>query len=112
MIACTGKNCGCTDGISHSAECRQEHDDAVAGVLGFCSVPMWTIGGPAGMCGEKAYGHRPPSRMWMNYAAGRMMREDGRYDGYAPGLACPAHGGPAPVGALYDSAEVRNEQAT
>jgi hypothetical protein len=23
---CEGTNCGCTDGISHSAECRAEHD--------------------------------------------------------------------------------------
>lgn len=24
--ACQGPNCGCTDGISHSPECRAEHD--------------------------------------------------------------------------------------
>jgi hypothetical protein len=23
---CTGKNCGCTDGVSHSPECRDEHN--------------------------------------------------------------------------------------
>jgi hypothetical protein len=23
---CKGTNCGCTDGVSHSAECRAEHD--------------------------------------------------------------------------------------
>lgn len=92
--ACKGKNCGCTDGHSHSLKCQQEHNDAIAGVLGRCSVPMWIMGSPAGHCGEKAYGHRPPSRMVMNYPAGRMVREDGRYDGYAPGLACPMHGGP------------------
>ena len=92
--ACKGKNCGCTDGLSHSTECQQEHQDAIDGVLGSCSVPMWANGCPAGTCDRKAYGVRPPSRMWMNYSAGRMMREDLRYDGYVPGLACPAHGGP------------------
>jgi len=30
----------------------------------------------------------------MNYAAGEMQREDLRYNGYVPGLACPKHGGP------------------
>jgi hypothetical protein len=91
---CKGTNCGCTDGVSHSDECRQEHGDAANGVLGKCSVPMWMGGCPAGSCGEKAYGERPHSKMRMNYSAGRMMREDGRYDGYVPGLACPKHGGP------------------
>ncbi len=23
---CTGTNCGCTDGINHSTECRAEHE--------------------------------------------------------------------------------------
>lgn len=32
--ACKGRNCGCTDGVSHSPECQQEHEDAIAGVLG------------------------------------------------------------------------------
>ena len=94
--ACKGRNCGCTDGRSHSAECKQAHDDACNGVLGKCSVPMWMHGCPAGTCENKAYGLRPPSRMWMNYSAGRMMREDLRYDGYVPGLACFVHGGPKP----------------
>ena len=31
----------------------------------------------------------------MNYAAGEMQREDLRYNGYVPGLACPKHGGPS-----------------
>lgn len=93
--ACKGTNCGCTDGRSHSAECLQEHEDAINGVLGPCSVPMWCGSGcPAGTCENKAYGERPPSRMWMNYGAGRMMREDLKFDGFVPGLACPVHGGP------------------
>jgi hypothetical protein len=28
---CKGMNCGCTDGVSHSSECRAEHAAAVAG---------------------------------------------------------------------------------
>lgn len=92
--ACKGKNCGCTDGVNHSSECQQEHEDACAGVLGRCSVPMWVNGCPAGTCGEKAYGTRPPSRMVWHAPQQRMVREDGRYDGYVPGLACPNHGGP------------------
>lgn len=31
MSACKGMNCGCTDGVSHSVECRAEHAAAVAG---------------------------------------------------------------------------------
>jgi hypothetical protein len=92
--ACKGRNCGCTDGLSHSAECLQEHDDACSGVLGRCSVPMWMGGCPAGTCERKAYGERPPSRMLRDAWTGRTYREDLRYDGYVPGLACPAHGGP------------------
>ncbi len=61
---------------------------------GPCSVPMWVMGMPAGFCGEKAYGERPVCRMWRNAYTGEMMREDGRYSGYVPGLACPMHGGP------------------
>jgi hypothetical protein len=92
--SCKGTNCGATDGISHSPECHAEHDAAISG-HGKCSVPMWSGGCPAGTCDRPAYGVRPPSRMWMNYGAGRMMREDLKYDGYVPGLACEVHGGPA-----------------
>lgn len=61
---------------------------------GVCSVPMWMGGCPAGFCGEPAYGERPPSREFWSYAQNTMVREDGRFDGYVPGLACRAHGGP------------------
>jgi len=71
-----------------------EHDGAVAGVLGMCSAPMWMGGCPAGICGRKAYGVRPPSRMLRDGWTGQTYREDLRYDGYVPGLACSAHGGP------------------
>lgn len=62
--------------------------------IGKCSVPMWMQGMPAGFCDEPAYGNRPHSPERMNYCSGRMMRDDGRYDGYVMGLACPGHGGP------------------
>ena len=29
MKPCTGTNCGCTDGVSHSPECRAEHESIV-----------------------------------------------------------------------------------
>ena len=91
---CKGKNCGSTDGWNHSKECLQEHADCIDGVAGSCSVPMWINGCPAGTCGERSWGKRPPSPMWFNYATRQEMREDGRYAGYVPGLACPVHGGP------------------
>jgi hypothetical protein len=55
---------------------------------------MWMGGCPAGLCGEPAYGERPVCREWRNAWTGEMIREDGRYSGYVPGLACPIHGGP------------------
>jgi len=66
--------------------------------VGKCSVPMWMDGIPAGFCDEPAYGERPPCQEYRN-SSGDMIRTDGRYNGYVPGLACPAHGGPE---AAYD----------
>ena len=59
-----------------------------------CSVPMWSGGCPAGFCDEPAYGKPPPSRRFRD-GLGQMYREDLRYDGYVPALACRAHGGPS-----------------
>ena len=92
--ACKGRNCGCTDGVNHSPQCKQDHADASAGIVGRCSVPMWMNGCPAGTCDKPSFGKRPPSKTWWNYAANERMREDGRYNGYVPGLACYEHGGP------------------
>lgn len=99
---CKGTNCGCTDGRSHSPECIAEHEACLNTVwvldgLGRCSVPMWWGGLPMGTCDAVAYGCRPPSKTWWNYAANERMREDGRYNGYVPGLACQKHGGPGPT---------------
>ncbi len=62
---------------------------------GKCSVPMWSMGGPAGFCDKPAYGVRPPGKQFYNIHTQEMLREDGRYAGYVPGLACVGHGGPA-----------------
>jgi len=61
--------------------------------IGKCSVPMWMNGMPAGFCDEPAYGEPPPCRRYRTYW-GELRREDGRYSGYVPALACPRHGGP------------------
>lgn len=61
---------------------------------GKCSVPMWSMGAPAGFCDQPAYGVRPPCREFFNIYTQDMRREDGRYSGYVPALACPGHGGP------------------
>jgi DNA modification methylase len=57
---------------------------------------MWMGGCPSGFCDQPAYGERPPSRQWQNAWSGEWHREDGKYNGYIPGLACEAHGGPPP----------------
>jgi len=62
--------------------------------IGACSVPMWMGGAPCGFCDKEAYGEPPPSPRHMNYCTNRMQRDDCRYDGYVPALACIGHGGP------------------
>jgi hypothetical protein len=73
-------------------QCSEHHKKLTNGV-GKCSVPMWRGGMPAGFCDEPAYGMRPPCVSIKN-GKGEMIRVDGKYSGYAPFLACPAHGGP------------------
>lgn len=36
--ACKGTNCGCTDGLSHSPECRAEHEAAATGFNRTCET--------------------------------------------------------------------------
>ncbi len=62
--------------------------------IGKCSVPMWQGGLPSGFCDEPAYGFPTKSPRIFNYGIMREQRLDGKYDGYVPALACPAHGGP------------------
>lgn len=71
-----------------------EHHKVLSHGVGKCSVPMWCMGGPAGFCDAPSYGERPRCREYYSYAQERIVREDGKYDGYVPGLACPMHGGP------------------
>ena len=62
--------------------------------IGKCSVPMWMGGCPAGFCDKPAYGEPPKSPRHWNYCINEMQRDDNRYDGYVPALACIGHGGP------------------
>jgi len=71
---------------------NKNHKELTNGV-GKCSVPAWMNGVPAGFCDKEAYGERPHSETYWNYAAKKEMRMDGRYSGYVGGLACPNHGG-------------------
>ena len=71
------------------------HHELTNGV-GKCSVPMWQMGMEC-FCDAPAYGKRPPCREYFNHGAGEWQRLDLKYNGYVPGLACEAHGGPAPT---------------
>lgn len=72
----------------------EHHEKLNADGVGKCSVPMWSgFGSDAGFCDKDAFGVRPPMatiRRW----DGEIYRNDGKYAGYVPGLACPSHGGP------------------
>lgn len=82
-----------TRGTTDMASTQKHHHELTNGV-GKCSVPMWQMGCPAGFCDAPAYGERPPcNRIW-SHVHGRYIRTDFKYDGYVPGLACVAHGGP------------------
>lgn len=72
---------------------QTHHRETNADGVGRCSVPMWLGGSPAGFCDQPAYGERPDTtvhRRWDGFE----WRDDGRYTGYVPGLACVQHGGP------------------
>lgn len=71
-----------------------KHHHELTNGVGKCSVPMWMGGMPCGFCDEPAYGKRPEGKMYRNGWTGEMMRWDGKYNGYVPGLACVGHGGP------------------
>ena len=74
--------------------CSSKHKELDEYGEGLCSVPMWMGGCSAGFCDKPAYGERPDSPERMNYCVGEMQRDDNRYNGYVPALACPMHGGP------------------
>lgn len=69
------------------AQMSKHHQELTAGV-GKCSVPMWSNGLPDGFCDAPAYGEQTAA-----YRAD--CRLTGLCPSYAPGLACPAHGGPS-----------------
>jgi hypothetical protein len=73
---------------------REDHHKLTNGI-GKCSVPMWDGLGEC-FCDGPAYGKPLPYEEFRNGWTGRMQRFDGGYNGYVPGLACPAHGGPKP----------------
>ena len=64
--------------------------------VGKCSVPMWCGGLPAGFCDKPAYGEPVHCKRGRDAYTGQTFRLDFKYDGYVPGLACEAHGGPPP----------------
>lgn len=72
----------------------KRHRDLDERGVGKCSVPMWIGGCPGGFCDKPAFGKPPLSREYYNHCSGQHQREDGRYNGYVPGLACIGHGGP------------------
>ncbi len=71
-----------------------EHHKNLTDGVGKCSVPMWMNGCPAGFCDRPAYGKFISGKGWRDAWTGEMKRLDGKYNGYVPGLACPAHSGP------------------
>lgn len=73
-----------------------KHHHELTNGVGKCSVPMWMGGCPAGFCDATAWGEREPGQQYRDARTGEMKRLDGRFNGYVPGLACPAHGGPKP----------------
>ena len=75
--------------MAQMANCHKKLNDKGEGK---CSVPMWSNGLPAGFCDKPAYGERPNGETFRT--PGGIHRVDGKYGGYVPGLACPAHGGP------------------
>ncbi len=75
--------------------CMSKHHQELTDGVGKCSVPMWMQGCPAGFCDRPAYGTPEPCQQSRDAWTGEMKRLDGRYNGYVPALACPAHGGPA-----------------
>ncbi len=76
------------------ATLSKHHRELDAEGRGKCSVPMWMGGCPSGFCDAEAYGERPKCQELRDGYTGRPFRVDGKYDGYVPALACPAHGGP------------------
>lgn len=67
------------------------HHELNASGCGKCSVPMWSGGVPAGFCDAEAYGRQTKQYLASFPEWNRAYSSPA----YAPGLACPAHGGPS-----------------
>jgi hypothetical protein len=85
------------------ARMAEHHQHLGPDGVGRCSVPMWSGGLPDGFCDRDAYGRPPPSDTYRD-RDGVVRRFDGRYSGYVPALACPAHGGPEAPGTVVEVA--------
>ena len=75
-------------------KCSKWHMELNENGEGKCSVPMWSMGVPAGFCDSISYGYRSKSKEYRNAYTGKLIRFDGKYSGHVPGLACFYHGGP------------------
>ena len=75
------------------AVCGNSHKELNEHGYGKCSVPMWSMGMPAGFCDERAFGVRPDCETFRDWY-GEINRMDGKYAGHVPYLPCPGHGGP------------------
>ena len=71
------------------------HHTSLTNGIGKCSVPMWSGGAPAGFCDSPAYGQEIREPLYRNAYTGEERTITGRMPSYAPGLACPGHGGPS-----------------
>ena len=67
-----------------------DHHHKLTDGKGKCSVPMWCQGLPAGFCDKDAFGDQTKEYL------SRFPKWNREYNrpAYAPGLACPSHGGP------------------
>lgn len=85
---------GCRDPDCPCQDSSEESELPLNYAAGKCSAPMWMNEIPAGHCGKIAFGVRPPAQTHRNAGSGMDYRDDGKYAGYVPGLACKQHGGP------------------
>jgi len=91
------------------SECHKKLTNGV----GRCSVPMWSGGCPSGFCDNEAFGERPPAKSyWHNAYTNEQIRDDLKYNGYVPALACVGHGGPKKEEALHLCIFCENEFPT
>lgn len=69
-----------------------KHHKELTNGKGYCSVPMWDRGYPAGFCNKEAYGMPEEGQTrYGNWKDGKFL------PGYSSGLVCYHHGGPEAV---------------